>query len=86
MYGSFLTSKNFSLLSLPPFMPLPVFTLAASILTSKTPVVGSVDLNVKVAFHFSNVLSRATEVLTLKLITLSPGMISNTGTPAGVCA
>src|SRR6267378_5684018 len=60
-------------------MPLPVSTLAAWILTSRTPVVSSGDVKVKVASHLSNLPAIFTEDLTWKLIELSVGEISKIG-------
>src|SRR5215469_7565489 len=87
MYGSSFALKKSLPLSLSSFMPLPVSTLAASILMSKTPVVGSVDVNVSVASHFLNVPSIGTDAFTPNLIVLCSGVILKTGTPeAGACA
>jgi hypothetical protein len=69
--GLFFTSKNFSLFSLPFFMPLPVSTESASILMSRTPVVTSGDVNVRVELHLSNLPASATDAFTENLIVLS---------------
>src|SRR6267143_4202060 len=60
-------------------MPLPVSTVAAWILTSRTPVVSSGDVKVKVASHLSNLPAIFTEDLTWKLIQLSIGESSKIG-------
>src|SRR5215471_20933687 len=86
MYGSSFALKKSLLLSLSSFMPLPVSTLAASILISKTPVEGSVDVNVNVASHFSNLPSIATDALTPNFIVLCTGVILKTGTSLGAWA
>src|SRR6516164_3177039 len=86
MYGSSLTLKKSLLLSFLSFMPLPVSTLAASILMSMTPVKGSVEVNVMVASHFVNVPSIGTDAFTPNLIVLCIGVILKTGTPAGAWA
>src|SRR6516162_1885726 len=87
MYGSSFALKKSLPRSLSSFMPLPVSTLAASILISKTPVEGSVDVNVSVASHFLNVPSIGTDAFTPNLIVLCIGVILKTGTPeAGACA
>src|SRR6516164_1730742 len=86
MYGSSFALKKSLLLSLSSFIPLPVSTLAASILISRTPVEGSVDVNVSVASHFLNVPSIGTDAFTPNLIVLCSGVILKTGTPeAGAC-
>src|SRR3974390_2018132 len=86
MYGSFSTLKKSSLLSLPFFMPLPVSTLAASILTSSTADSAAVEENTRVASHLSNTPSIGTEALTLNLMVLFTGVTLNTGTLDGACA
>jgi hypothetical protein len=65
--------------SFPFFIPLPVSTLAASIFSSKTPVVSSGDLNVKLASHLSNLPAIATDDFTWNFIQLPAGVISKTG-------
>src|SRR5882724_5872712 len=80
--GLCFTSKKSLLFSLPSFMPLPVFTLSAWILTSKTAVVTSGDVNVRVASHLSKVQSIATDAFTKNLIELSSGVTTDTGTCA----
>src|SRR5277367_1864580 len=79
MNGLFATSKKSLPFSLPFFMPLPVSTEAASILRSKTPVVTSVDGNVRVASHLLNVPLIATDASTSNLTVLCTGVISYTG-------
>ncbi len=64
MYGSSLVLKKSLLLSLLSFTPLPVFTVSAAILMSKTPDVAFVVGNVRVAAHFSNFPSIATDAFT----------------------
>src|ERR1700760_1718672 len=82
MYGLFSASKKSLLFNFPSFMPLPVSTLAASALISKTPVLTSVEVNVMVASHLSNLPAMATEAFTLKPILLL--VLSNLKT--GTCA
>src|SRR5580693_7327559 len=53
---------------------------------SKTPVVTSVDGNVSVASHWSNLPSRATDACTLNFIELSSFATAMIGTSAGGCA
>jgi hypothetical protein len=48
----------------------------------KTPVVTSVEVTVKVASHFSNLPSRATDAFTKNLMELSSGVTAKTGTCA----
>src|SRR6516164_6910651 len=60
-------------------MPLPVSTLAASILISNCPVVSSGDLNVRLASHLSNFPAIVTEDFTWNFIELCPGTMSKTG-------
>jgi len=62
--GSCLTLKKSLLFNLPSFIPLPVFTLSAWILMSKTPVVTSGDVKVIAASHLSKVPSIATDAFT----------------------
>src|SRR6516162_11871595 len=86
MYGACSASKKSLLFSFPSFMPLPVFTLAASILTSKTPDSAAVDVNVSAASHLSKVPSIGTDAFTANLIVLFTGVILKTGTPDASCA
>src|SRR5271170_7313479 len=88
MYGLFFASKKSLLFSLPSFRPLPVLTLPASTLMSKTPVVTSGDVNFRVDSHFSKTPAIGTDAFTLKVILKPPagGVISKTGTSAGACA
>src|SRR6516165_11621758 len=86
MYGSSFALKKSLPRSLSSFIPLPVSTLAASILISRTPVEGSVDVNVSVASHFLNVPSIGTDAFTPNLIVLCIGVILKSGTPAGAWA
>src|SRR5215469_18005199 len=79
MYGFCSTSKKSLLFSLPFFRPLPVSTLAASIFISKAPVVSSGDLNVRFAFHLSNLPAIVVDDFTWNFIQLCTGVISNTG-------
>src|SRR5215468_12758916 len=53
---------------------------------SRTPVVASVDVNVRVAFHLSKIPWIFTDASTSNLILLSTGVISKTGTAAEFCA
>src|SRR5215510_1624335 len=84
--GASATLKKSLLFSFPFLSPLPVFTLAAWIFTSKTALSAAVDVNVRDASHLSNVPSMATDASTLNLILLSTGVILKTGTAAGACA
>src|SRR5215471_15870883 len=86
MYGSSFALKKSLLLSLSSFIPFPVSTLAASILISKIPVDGSVDVKVSVASHFLKFPLIGTDALTPKSIVLCNSVILNTGTSAGACA
>jgi hypothetical protein len=43
-------------------------------------------VNVREAFHWSNVPSMVTDAFTWNVIVLSPGVIWNTGTAGGACA
>src|SRR5215471_5362346 len=52
---------------------------------SKTPVVTSGDVSVKVASHLSKVPLIATDASTSNLIELSAGVILKTGTPSAAC-
>jgi hypothetical protein len=65
-------------------MPLPVFTLAASTLMSKTPVVASVGVNVMVASHLSKTPSIGNDAYTLNVILLTTGVTLKVGTCAKV--
>src|SRR4030095_14061241 len=65
---------------------LPVFTLADWICTSNTALSTAGDVNVRDAFHWSNVPSMVTEAFTWNVIVLSPGVTWNTGTAAGAWA
>src|SRR5215467_8394827 len=60
-------------------MPLPVFTLSAAILTSRTPVEASLEVNVSVPSHWSNVPSIETDALTAKCMELPSGVILRIG-------
>src|SRR5258708_30905096 len=80
--GLCFTSKKSLPFSLPSFMPLPVFTLSAWILTSKTAVVTSGDVKARVASHLSKVPPIATDAFTKNLIELSSRVTTNTGTCA----
>src|SRR5215510_446967 len=84
--GSSATLKKSLLFSVPSLSPLPVFTLAAWIFTSKTALSAAGDVNVRDASHWSNVPSMVTDASTWNVILLSTGVIWNTGTPAGACA
>src|SRR5580704_10022256 len=88
MYGLFFASKKSLPFNLPSFRPLPVFTLAASTLMSKTPVVTSADVKFRVESHFSKTPSIGTDALTLNVILKPPagGVISKTGTSSGAFA
>ena len=76
------TSKKSLLFSLPFFMPLPVFTLAAWTSMSKAAVVTSGLFIVRVAFHWSNLPTMETEDFTLNVTELETGVTSKTGTCA----
>src|SRR5215510_3786669 len=80
------TLKKSLLFSVPSLSPLPVFTLAAWIFTSKTALSAAGDVNVRDASHWSNVPSMVTDASTWNVILLSTGVIWNTGTPVGACA
>src|SRR5215469_14659601 len=82
MYGFSFTSKKCLPFSLSFFMPLPVFTLSAAILTSRTPVETSLEVNAIVPSHLSNVPSIETDALTAKCTELPSGVILRTGTSA----
>src|SRR5215471_9066660 len=84
--GSSATLKKSLLFSSSFLSPLPVFTLAAWICTSNTALSTAVDVNVRDAFHWSNVPSMVTDAFTWNVIVLSPGVTWNTGTAAGACA
>src|ERR1700683_3700109 len=79
MYGSWLALKKSLLFNLLSFMPLPVSTESAEILTSSAPEVTSVDGKVSVASHLLNLPSMATEAFTKNLTLLSSGVMAKTG-------
>src|ERR1700685_2315257 len=79
MYGSSLALKKSLLFNLLSFMPLPVSTESAEILTSSAPEVTSVDGKVSVASHLLNLPSMATEAFTKNLTSLSSGVMVKTG-------
>src|SRR5271165_626388 len=82
MYGSWAALKKSLLFSLSSFMPLPVFTVPAEILISRTPVESSGEVNFSVASHFWKSPWMATEAFTKNLIVLSPGVTTKTGASA----
>src|SRR5215471_1446839 len=67
-------------------MPLPVSTLAALILMSRTPLVASGEVKTMDASHLSKVPSIATDASTWNVTLLSTGVILKTGTPEASCA
>src|ERR1700691_4477072 len=79
MYGSSLALKKSLLFNLLSFMPLPVSTESAEILTSSAPEVTSVDGKVSVASHLLNLPSMATEAFTKNLTSLSSGVMVKIG-------
>ena len=81
MVGFCFTSKKSLPFNFPFFMPLPVSTLSAWILMSRTPVDTSGDVKVSEASHLSNFPLIATDASTSKIIALSTGVILKTGTP-----
>src|SRR5215469_5767615 len=82
MVGFCFTSKKSLPFNFPFFMPLPVSTLSAWILMSRTPVDTSGDVKVSEASHLSNFPLIATDASTSKVIALSTGVILKTGTPS----
>src|SRR6516165_9957644 len=86
MVGFCFTSKKSLPFNFPFFMPLPVSTLSAWILISRTPVDTSGDLKVREASHLSNLPSIATDASTSNLIELSTGVTLKTGIPSPVWA
>jgi hypothetical protein len=81
--GSLFTSKKSLLLSLSSLKLLPVFRVAAWILTSHTPVETSGEVNVRVASYLSKLPSIATDAFTKNLTELVSGVITKTGACAG---
>src|SRR6516165_10672882 len=86
MVGFCFTSKKSLPFNFPFFMPLPVSTLSAWILISRTPVDTSGDLKVSEASHLLNLPTIATDASTSNLIELSAGVTLKTGTPSLVWA